>query len=233
MKNKIDILDGYEDKIHKEGFRPLSPKFIEGYLRIVLPLTDYLKSLNINPNTLTTLGAILTVVGAIFFALSYLRLGGLFIILGAVCDTLDGPIARDSDRKTKFGALYDSVVDRYSEFIMFFGIAVHFVRHDSLWTSVAIFAAVGGSVMVSYVRARAEGMGFECKVGMMQRPERIAYISVGAVIGDLPIINELFLIMAIWAIALLSNYTAIQRLVYVYNLSKKKLEEETIEEKNK
>ncbi len=233
MKNKIDILDGYEDKIHKEGFSPLSPKLIEGFLRIVLPLTDYLKSLNINPNALTTLGAIFTVVGAIFFALSYLRLGGLFVVLGAICDTLDGSIARDSNRKTKFGALYDSVMDRYSEFVMFFGIAVHFVRHDSFWTSVAIFAAVGGSVMVSYIRARAEGLGFECKVGMMQRPERIAYISVGAIIGDLPIINELFLIMAIWVIAVLSNYTAFQRLIYVYKLSKKKLEEEMAVEKNK
>ena len=139
---------------------------------------------------------------------------------------MDGRIARYGDKRTKFGALYDSVMDRYSEIIMFFGIAVHFVKHDFYWTTVAIFAAVGGSVMVSYVRARAEGLGFECNVGMMQRPERITYISVGAIIGKLPIINELFLIMAIWAIAVLSNYTAIQRLIHVYNLSKKQMEAE-------
>lgn len=225
MKNKIDIPDDYKDKISSGGFNLLSPKFVEVYLRIILPLTEFIKSLNVNPNSLTTLGTILTVVGAIFFALSYLRLGGLFIVLGAICDTMDGRIAKDGDKKTKFGALYDSVMDRYSEIIMFFGIAVHFVRHDAYWSSVAIFAALGGSVMVSYVRARAEGLGFECSVGMMQRAERIAYISVGAIIGKLPIINEFFLILAIWVIAILSNVTAIQRLVHVYKASKIMTEE--------
>lgn len=232
MKNKKEIPEEYKDKIHKDGFNLLSPKFIKGYLRIILPLTDFVKSLNINPNTLTTLGAILTVVGAIFFALSYLRLGGVFIVLGAICDTMDGRIAKDGDKKTKFGALYDSVMDRYSEFIMFFGIAVHFVRNDSYWTSVAIFAAVGGSVMVSYVRARAEGLGFDCDIGMMQRPERIAYISVGAIIGELPIVNELFLMLAIWVIAILSNVTAIQRLIYVYQASKKMSEDNAVKVDN-
>ena len=225
MKNKIEIPEDYKDKIHKAGFNLLPPKFIEGYLHIILPLTDFIKTLNINPNTLTTLGTILTVVGAIFFALSYLRLGGIFIVLGAVCDTMDGRIAKDGDKKTKFGALYDSVMDRYSEFIMFFGIAIHFVRNDAYWSSVGIFAAVGGSVMVSYVRARAEGLGFECNIGMMQRPERIAYISVGSIIGELPIINELFLILAIWVIAILSNVTALQRLIHVYKASKKMSED--------
>lgn len=232
MKNKTEIPEEYNNIIYKDGFNLLSPKFKEGYLRIILPLTDFVKSLNINPNTLTTLGTILTVVGAIFFALSYLRLGGLFIVLGAICDTMDGRIAKDSNKRTKFGALYDSVMDRYSEFIMFFGIAVHFVRNDSYWTSVAIFAAVGGSVMVSYVRARAEGLGFDCNVGMMQRPERIAYISVGSIIGDLPIINELFLMLAIWVIAILSNVTAIQRLIHVYKTSKKMLEDNAVKVDN-
>ena len=231
MKNKMKIPEEYKDKINKDGFNLLSPKFIEGYLRIILPLTDFVKSLNVNPNTLTTLGTILTIVGAIFFALSYLRIGGIFIVLGAICDTMDGRIARDGDKKTKFGGLYDSVMDRYSEIIMFFGIAVHFVRNDSHWTSVAIFAAVGGSVMVSYVRARAEGLGFECNIGMMQRPERIAYIAVGAIIGKLPVINELFLILAIWVIAILSNYTAVQRLVYVYKSSKQMPKKKTVKVK--
>ncbi|TFB10798.1 CDP-alcohol phosphatidyltransferase family protein [Candidatus Marinimicrobia bacterium MT.SAG.3] len=228
MKNKIEIPEEYNDKIYKEGFNPIPPFLVKGYLRIILPLTDFFRSLNINPNTLTTLGTIFTIVGAIFFALSYLRLGGIFIVLGAVCDTMDGKIARDSDKKSNYGAFYDSVMDRYSEIIMFFGIAVHFVRHDSYWTSVAIFAAVGGSVMVSYVRARAEGLGFECKVGLMQRPERIAYISVGAIIGELPLIKELFLMLAIWVIAILSNFTAIQRIIHVYKLAKEMAKNETV-----
>ncbi|TFB13016.1 CDP-alcohol phosphatidyltransferase family protein [Candidatus Marinimicrobia bacterium MT.SAG.4] len=228
MKNKIEIPEEYNDKIYKEGFNPIPPFLVKGYLRIILPLTDFFRSLKINPNTLTTLGTIFTIVGAIFFALSYLRLGGIFIVLGAVCDTMDGKIARDSDKKSNYGAFYDSVMDRYSEIFMFFGIAVHFVRHDSYWTSVAIFAALGGSVMVSYVRARAEGLGFECKVGLMQRPERIAYISVGAIIGELPLIKELFLMLAIWVIAILSNFTAIQRIIHVYKLAKEMAKNETV-----
>ena len=228
MKNKVEIPEEYNDKIYKEGFNPIPPVLVKGYLSIILPLTDFFRSLNINPNALTTLGTIFTIVGAIFFALSYLRLGGIFIVLGAVCDTMDGRIARDSDKKSNFGAFYDSVMDRYSEIIMFFGISVHFVRHDSYWTSVAIFAALGGSVMVSYVRARAEGLGFECKVGLMQRPERIAYISVGAIIGELPLIKELFLMLAIWVIAILSNFTAIQRIIYVYQGAKEMANNEKV-----
>ena len=210
------IPEEYKKKITKDGFNPVHPKLQAAFLKIIIPLANFFRSLNMNPNALTTLGAIFNVVGAIFFALSYLRVGGMFIVLGAVCDTIDGSIARHGNKKTKFGALYDSVMDRYSEFIMFFGIAVHFVKGESYWTSVAIFAAVGGSVMVSYVRARAEGLGLECDVGMMLRPERITYISVGAVIGDLPYVHELFLMMAIWIIAIFANYTAVQRMLYLY-----------------
>ena len=86
--------------------------------------------------------------------------------------------------------------------------------------------------MVSYVRARAEGLGYECNVGMMLRPERIAYISVGSIIGELPIIKELFLMVAIWVIAILSNVTAIQRIVYVYKISKKMSEDSAVEVNN-
>ena len=216
----MQIPEEYEKKFQKSGFNPVSPKFQEGFIKAMMPVASFFKSLNMNPNTLTTAGTILTIVGSIFYALSYLRLGGMFIVFGAICDTLDGWIARDIGKKSKFGALYDSVMDRYSEIIMYFGIAVHFVRTDSYWTSVAIFAAVGGSVMVSYVRARAEGLGFEINIGMMQRPERITYIAVASIIGKLPYIDELFLMVAIWVIAVLANVTAVQRLVYVYNLAK-------------
>ena len=223
----MQIPEEYKKKLHRSGFKLISPKFKEGFIKAMMPLADFFKSLNMNPNTLTTFGTILTVVGSIFYALSYLRLGGLFIIFGAICDTLDGWIARDSGKKSKFGALYDSVMDRYSEIIMYFGIAVHFVRTDSYWTSVAIFAAVGGSVMVSYVKARAEGLGFEVDICLMQRAERIAYIAVASIIGDLPYIDELFLMVAIWVIAVLANVTAVQRLIHVYRLSKVSSEAQT------
>ena len=223
----MQIPEEYKKQFQKKGFNPISPRFKEFYIRAMMPMSVFFKSLNMNPNTLTTFGTILTIVGAIFYALSYLRLGGLFIVFGAFSDTLDGWIARESGKKSKFGALYDSVMDRYSEIIMYFGIAVHFVRTDSYWTSVAIFAAVGGSVMVSYVRARAEGLGFEVNIGVMQRPERIAYIAVASIIGELPYIDELFLMVAIWVIAVLANVTAVQRLVYVYRIAKVSSEAQT------
>ena len=229
----MQIPEEYRKQFQKKGFNPISPKFKEFYIRAMMPMSDFFKSLNMNPNTLTTFGTILTIVGAIFYALSYSRLGGLFIVFGAFSDTLDGWIARDSGKKSKFGALYDSVMDRYSEIIMYFGIAVHFVRTDSYWTSVAIFAAVGGSVMVSYVRARAEGLGFEVNIGVMQRPERIAYIAVASIIGELPYIDELFLMVAIWVIAVLANVTAVQRLVYVYRRAKVSSEAQTAQTRKK
>ena len=180
------------------------------YLRLIQPIIDLFISLELNPNFFTTIGFILTIGAAVLFATGYIRIAGIIVLLAGTFDIVDGKVARLSNRVTKFGALYDSTLDRYSEVIMFFGLAFYFVKADMFITSIAVSFALGGSVMVSYIRARAEALGFQCKVGIMQRPERVVYIGFGA------IIHLFALVFAILLIAIFANVTAIQRIYHVW-----------------
>ncbi|MDZ7313024.1 MAG: CDP-alcohol phosphatidyltransferase family protein [candidate division KSB1 bacterium] len=190
------------------------------YLNLITPVVNFCIARAVNPNFFTTLGFIVSVISASLFVLGYPRWAGVLVLLSGTLDIIDGKVARATNRVTKFGALYDSTLDRYAEVVVFFGLAYFFSRHqfdffaspDSLWRLVAVIAvsvALGGSMMVSYVRARAEGLGLECKVGIMQRPERIVLLGFGA------ILHEIALIVAVVLIALLSNFTAVQRLIHV------------------
>jgi len=178
------------------------------------PSTQYLVRKRFRPDYLTMLGFGLNLVAALLFGLDYFRWAGVLVLLAGVFDLLDGQVARAGRTDSTFGALLDSTVDRYSEIVIWFGAAVSFIRSGSLWTSSALFFALAGSLMVSYVRARAEGLGEECKVGFMQRPERILAIGIGAIVG------QIGLTVAIWGIAVLSNVTAIDRVLYVRRQSK-------------
>lgn len=181
---------------------------------LIQPSTQYLVKKRFGPDALTLIGFGLNLVAATLFGFDYFRWAGLMVLLAGVFDFLDGQVARAGRNATTFGALLDSTVDRYSEIFVWFGIVVSFIRADSLWTSSALFFALAGSLMVSYVRARAEGLGEECKVGCMQRPERVIAIGVGAMVG------EVGLTVAIWVIAILSNFTALYRVLHVRNRSK-------------
>ncbi|RMF64922.1 MAG: CDP-alcohol phosphatidyltransferase family protein [Calditrichaeota bacterium] len=180
------------------------------YLRLIQPIVDFFIRLELNPNFFTTIGFVLTVGAAVLFAVGQLRLAGAMILLAGTFDIIDGKVARATNRVTKFGALYDSTLDRYSEVIMFFGLAFYFVKAEWFITSIAVSVALGGSIMVSYVRARAEALGFHCKVGIMQRPERVVYIGLGA------LFHIYTLIFAILAVAIFANVTAIQRIYHVW-----------------
>lgn len=189
------------------------------YLNMLTPVVKFFIELKINPNLFTTVGFFVSVVSAYCFGIGELRLAGVLVLLSGTFDIIDGRVARATNRVTKFGALYDSTLDRYAEVIMFFGLAYFFVSLGFLWRSVAVSIALGGSMMVSYVRARAEGLGFECKVGIMQRPERIVLIGFGA------IIHEYALIGAVIAIAVLANFTAGQRLYHIWTTENHKKNE--------
>ncbi|MFQ5707001.1 MAG: CDP-alcohol phosphatidyltransferase family protein [bacterium] len=180
------------------------------YLKLIQPIVNFFVNLELNPNFFTTIGFILTIGSAVLFAIGQLRIAGAIVLLAGTFDIIDGKVARLTQRVTKFGALYDSTLDRYSEVIMFFGLAFYFVKEEWFITSVAVSIALGGSVMVSYVRARAEALGFQCKVGIMQRPERIVYIGFGAVI------HKYTLIFSILLIAVFANITAIQRIYHIW-----------------
>jgi CDP-diacylglycerol--glycerol-3-phosphate 3-phosphatidyltransferase len=145
------------------------------------PLVKVLSKWDIHPNAVTVVGVITTACAAVVLFLGHMRWGGLLILLGGLCDMTDGALARYTDKASRFGAFFDSTVDRYAESIMFFGIAAHFFLNNNHWSLVAVFLALCGSLMVSYTRARAEGLGFEAKMGLMQRPERILIIGLGGV----------------------------------------------------
>lgn len=183
------------------------------YLGLITPVVELFVRLELNPNFFTTIGFILTIGGAILFAAGQIVAAGAIVLLAGTFDIVDGKVARATNRVTKFGALYDSTLDRYSEVIMFFGMAFHFVQADMFITSVAVSFALGGSIMVSYVRARAEALGFQCKVGIMQRPERVVYIGVGAIFSFIHLGTFIF---AILLIAIFANITAIQRVYHIY-----------------
>jgi CDP-diacylglycerol--glycerol-3-phosphate 3-phosphatidyltransferase len=136
----------------------------------------------------------------------HLRIGGLLILAGGFCDCIDGNLARSTGKASRFGALFDSTIDRYSEMVMFLGILYYCIVTDAGLTAVAAFVALGGSIMVSYTRARAESLGFEAHAGLMQRPERIVFFGLGA------LIHPLAFKLAIWAVAVFANLTAMQRL---------------------
>ncbi len=204
------------------------PEWLQsGFVHLLNPLITFSSHLGLSPNTFTVLGLVFNIAGAAVIIMEplYIHLGGLLILLGGVCDVMDGKLARSSGKETRFGALFDSSIDRYSEVIMFFGIAAFYVGNHNYLLSVVAFAALGGSTMVSYVRARAEGLGFKAKMGLMQRPERVVLIGFGALlyyplfhISLFQVINfpVTLLEISIWAVAVFANITAIQRIIFVY-----------------
>lgn len=162
-----------------------------GIYRVIDPVVKVFIKLGLTPNAVTSIGFVLNVGVAVVFIigaeegnrgdLSYVGWAGGLILFAGLFDMLDGQVARLGNMKSTFGALYDSVLDRYSELIMFLGICYYLVGHHYFLSSIFAFIAMIGSMMVSYVRARAEGLGIECKGGLMQRPERVVTIGLFAI----------------------------------------------------
>ena len=192
------------------NWRLIPQRLQDGIVKLLSPLIALFSKWGLNPNSFTIAGVVVTALGAAAFLMGYIRLAGTMILLGGFCDTIDGLLARTTGRASRFGALLDSTVDRYSEFIMFLGIASHFFYTDDFGTSAATFLALCGSFMVSYTRSRAESLGFIAKVGVMQRPERIVLIGLGA------LLHLSAFKLAIWLVAILANFTALQRIRFAY-----------------
>jgi CDP-diacylglycerol---glycerol-3-phosphate 3-phosphatidyltransferase len=194
---------------------PIPEQWKTAYAKAIHPLIRLLNRLEVNPNTFTTLGLLISIPAACFMAVGHFRLGAVLTLLSGMCDTIDGKLARDSGKVTKFGALFDSTLDRYAEVVIFFGMAYYFIGNDMVKTSIAVAVALGGSLMVSYIRARAESLGFECKVGILQRPERLLLICIGG------LIHPVALIVAVSIIAVFSNLTAFLRILHVWRQDRK------------
>jgi CDP-diacylglycerol--glycerol-3-phosphate 3-phosphatidyltransferase len=185
----------------------------------VRPLVDWLIRSGIKPNTITTLGTGLVLLSALAYGLGRIRLGGLLLLLSGVLDTLDGQVARGGAMVTKFGAFYDSTLDRIGDGATFIGIGAFLLTAPDVAYRVpaviTCMVAILASLLVSYARARAEGLGIECKVGIAQRAERIVLLGgASLIVGAGPHALVLEGIAALLAAA--SVVTVVQRLVYVY-----------------
>ncbi len=174
---------------------------------VVDPIGAFLNRFGIHPNTLTLVGLAGNLVGAFFLAQSNFLVGGLIILVMAPIDALDGTMARLRGETSEFGAFVDSVTDRYSELLIFGGLLTHYIRTSQDILAVLTFAAAAGSVLVSYNRARAEGLGFHAKVGILTRVERFVILIPSLVFG-IPWLG-------IGIIAVFANITALQRIISV------------------
>jgi CDP-diacylglycerol---glycerol-3-phosphate 3-phosphatidyltransferase len=169
---------------------------------------------HISPDVLTITGLALNSVACALFASSspanpeLLQIGGLVTLVAAVFDMMDGRVARLRGRETKFGAFLDSTMDRYSDMLLYMGLMILYARLDKTPHMVLVWVAAFGSFMTSYARARAESLIPKCTVGFMERPERIVALILGALTNHMSIV--------LWIIAVFSNVTAIQRVVYTY-----------------
>lgn len=203
----------------------LVPKFVEqGFLTATLPLADWLRRHRISPNTITTIGALFVVVSAVAYALGWVRLGGILLLGSGIVDTLDGQVARHGHQVSKFGAFYDSTLDRVGDGATFIGIAVFLLSAPEVpWrigTVTLCMIAVWSSLLVSYARARAEGLGLECKVGLVQRAERLIALGVPSILlGDGPY-EVLTLQVIVAVLAFFSTITVVQRFVYVHRITR-------------
>lgn len=187
-----------------------------GFRGFVQPLAVALARAGIQANWLTYLGFLLNVVVAVIVAEGWLGIGGaLFLIVNAL-DFLDGAVARAAGTAGAFGAFLDSVLDRYSEAVVFVGLIVWYSRADDTFAVIVTALALAGSFMVSYCRARAEGLGLDCEVGLLQRPERIVVLGIGLMLTEYT--HQLVLVAVLVALALLTNVTAYQRMRHVGKL---------------
>jgi CDP-diacylglycerol--glycerol-3-phosphate 3-phosphatidyltransferase len=174
-------------------------------------------SLKLSPNFISISALLLGAATGILFVLGQTLWAGIVIILCGLFDVLDGQVASKTNRKSLFGAIFDSSLDRYSEFFIYLGLAYYFRDHWALWLC---FITFFGALMVSYTRARAEGLGIECQVGIMQRAERIALLALGSLLGSAFKVFDPVMIAVLISIAVISNFTAFQRIFYVKKVEK-------------
>jgi CDP-diacylglycerol---glycerol-3-phosphate 3-phosphatidyltransferase len=193
--------------------------FRDPVYRIIEPVTRALVRWRVHPNTISTVGFGVTVAAGYLYHLDHVRVAGLFVILGGVLDIFDGRVARESGLASKFGSFYDSTLDRLSEIVVFLGLLSLYNQYGrelaDVWMVYVIFLAMGGGLMVSYTRAKAEALGLDCNVGFMQRAERVLLLGGGSLAFGL--MWDGVVLMAILVIlAITSVITAVQRVVWVY-----------------
>jgi CDP-diacylglycerol---glycerol-3-phosphate 3-phosphatidyltransferase len=203
------------------GILPI--KVYDLFMREMGSLANVLVKLHVSPNVVSLLGLLAGMGAGLLFAINLHVWAAVLIIISGISDIVDGKVAAQANKKSLYGAIFDSTVDRYSEFFIYLGLAVYFRNRWPLWI---LFFTFLGSTMVSYTRARAEGLGIECKVGFMQRAERMLLLILGTLIGSIFKVFDPVMIVVLTAIALISNFTAFERTLYVRKIEIRKEKEE-------
>ena len=177
------------------------------------PLGFIAKRIPFSPNALTVTGFVITVIAS--FVIPYnIRLGGIFIMIGGFFDMLDGIVARTSGKTTKFGAFLDSVLDRYSDAFLFLSIAWYLAAHGDHAGSFLSLGTLVGAFIISYARARSEGLGESCHTGILERPERIILLIFATLTG--------WIIPVLWLMLVLTHITVVQRICHVWKATHKR-----------
>ena len=185
----------------------------EAFRELIKPLTRLLSAMRVHPDTLTHLGWTLAVVSAVLFGLGRVRTAGAVMLLAGLFDALDGAVARESNRMSDFGAFLDSTMDRFSELAIFVGILFFYASSGSPYETLLAGAAMTFSLLTSYTRSRAEGLGIRCEVGLLERAGRVVILSLFALAG--------FLTAGIALVAAGALVTTVQRILHVDRATRK------------
>jgi CDP-diacylglycerol--glycerol-3-phosphate 3-phosphatidyltransferase len=181
--------------------------------KIILLIVRGLALSRIHPNVLTFLGLVINIVAAGMLAVGQFRIAGYIMLGGGLFDMVDGRVARETNQVTRFGGFFDSVLDRYSDLALLVGLLVYYGTINRPFYVVLTAIVMTGCVMVSYTRARAENIIPTCKVGFMERPERVVLVILGALTDRMA--------PCLWVIAILSNLTVLHRMVFTYQEAKR------------
>ena len=181
--------------------------------KVIRLIVHVLALSRIHPNVLTFIGLVINIVAAVLLAAGHFRWAGVVIITAAVFDMVDGRVARETNRVTRFGGFFDSVLDRYSDLALLMGLLVYYASINRFFYVVLTAIVMTGSVMVSYTRARAECTIPTCKVGFMERPERIVLLILGALVDRMAPV--------LWVIAVLANLTVVHRMIFTWQESRR------------
>jgi CDP-diacylglycerol---glycerol-3-phosphate 3-phosphatidyltransferase len=189
-----------------------TPWSLEMFLRktlkgVIDPVANFLLKLGVTPNMITALGFLLSGVTAFFAATGHFTVAGILLVVGGPLDVVDGTMARMIGKPSAYGAFIDSVTDRYSELVVLGGLLYYYAVNQNTVACLLVFLAAAGSVLVSYIKSRAESVGYTAKVGILSRVERIIVLAP-CLVFNIPIV-------AMWILAIGANFTAIQRLLFV------------------
>jgi CDP-diacylglycerol---glycerol-3-phosphate 3-phosphatidyltransferase len=238
MPKEVDTRPARSDTPGSDGLfkQGMIPDWLDSIFHLsVTPVISLLSAGRVNPNWVTTGGFLLIMASGYFIMTEHFYYAVGFIILGGICDFVDGKVAARTNHITQFGAIYDSVLDRYSDMIVFIALAIYFYHRSSFISAlIAIFALVGG-FMTSYIKAVGKAHGIDFRVGFLRRQERMTIVSIALVFNFLDpclrnwlgshnasadISPNVVIVACVWFLAVFSNVTAIQRLIKLRDISK-------------